>query len=247
MNVHKQALRAIALKMMAGVKNEDALARSFSMEVATNATLRGHLVRFALPLILADDEIDGEEANDDLPGTAELLAPSPSKPIGEKDRKNDATPLAKGRLSSSPTPSGGEDHTSFVALSDQTSGVLPPEPQRDGKAMHPTPRREALGSAPPRPAPTAPSAGFVDAMARSKMRSAAKVLFTLHDGRNIMTVEMRELPAYRKAGAQQAVICDRILKHASNADPYWKVNRVITDETLEKFVREFEREVRHVA
>jgi hypothetical protein len=246
MNVHKQALRAIALKMMAGVKNEDALARSFSMEVATNATLRGHLVRFALPLILADDEIDGEEAAMDAPGTAKRHPPSPSKPIGERGHILVAAQAAIQSAPISPTPSGGGGQYQS-AINGHPKPATPPEPQRDGKADATAPNQGARLSTPPRPAPTAPSAGFVDAMARSKMRSAAKVLFTLHDGRNIMTVEMRELPAYRKAGAQQAVICDRILKHASNADPYWKVNRVITDETLEKFVREFEREVRHVA
>jgi hypothetical protein len=222
------------------------LARSFSMEVATNATLRGHLVRFALPLILADDEIDGEEAALRSPNRATVESPSPSKPIGESGLRRRAEGSAIVASPLSPTPSGGGGQ-GLEARKGHLVAATPPELQRDGKAIPSLPHQPATVRAPSRPAPTAPSAGFVDAMARSKMRSAAKVLFTLHDGRNIMTVEMRELPAYRKAGAQQAVICDRILKHASNADPYWKVNRVITDETLEKFVREFEREVRHVA
>jgi hypothetical protein len=166
--------------------------------------------------------------------------------MGEKGQNRSAEKSAALQAPTSPTPSGGGGHTRRVS-NDYAGFATPPEPQRDGKAISPTPHHATIEPLPSRPAPKAPSAGFVDAMARSKMRSAAKVLFTLHDGRNIMTVEMRELPAYRKAGAQQAVICDRILKHASNADPYWKVNRVITDETLEKFVREFEREVRHVA
>lgn len=244
MNVHKHALRATALRMLSGVTNEDALARSFSMEVATNATLRGHLVRFALPLILADDEIDGEEVRSDLPSlSARTMAPSPSRPIDEKGQLPAAADAAKPVAPRSSTFSGGEGHARSASKG-HVLGASPPEPNRAAPAMPATSVNRTKQTS---PVPNAPSQGLLEAMARSRMRSATRILFTLHDGRNIMNVEMRELPAYRKAGAKQAVICDRILKHASNADPYWRVNSVITDETLEKFVREFEREVRHVA
>jgi hypothetical protein len=213
-------LRTLYWSLAAKVKTEADVERLFIYDLGRNAQLRKHAYDVLRPIL-------AETAGEGHPKDASSRGPGVAAPPA--------------------SPSGDEGQRVTVANSGPGELAPSPDPKPDERARGDAPINEAPSLSPSRPVPKGPSPGLIKAMGESRMKTATKVLFTLHDGRDIMKVEMRELPHYRMVGAKQAVICDRILKHSANADPYWRVEDVVSPEAIEKFMAEFDKEHRHVA
>lgn len=189
----------------------------------------------------------GAPTTDGQPSAA--TSPSPSDGIGHPD--TDAASVHNEIVipsdSHAKTPDEGGQH-GFVAKRDLGSSAPSSGSPRDGEGHEllvasSDPKRAA---SPSRSTPKGMDPAFRKALLAEKTATARTILFALHDGRDIMKVRMRELPAYRALGARQAAICNRILNHARNAGPDQNVSDVITETTLRRFVAEAERGLRHV-
>jgi hypothetical protein len=240
-----KTLQTLYWSLAGKVKSEADIERLFIYELGRNAHLRKHAYDVLRPM-LAETAGEGHPSSAPAKGLNQFAPPA--SPSGDKGQT--AIVAKSDRIDNALSPDPVQDEPVDLTTSRAETHVpLPvrPDAKPDERANQLTPSDSPASSlSPSRPAPKGPSPGFIKAMGESRMKMATKVLFTLHDGRDIMKVEMRELPHYRMTGAKQAVICDRILKHSSNADPYWRVEDVVSAASIEKFIAEFDKEHRHV-
>lgn len=174
--------------------------------------------------------------------------------IGDVGQFERVAPNDQAARAPSPTLSGESGQKKPVASSDHVAGAASPDRTRSvgGQGIVAAPNGHGDPAAPLRSPPrviqpTGPSPGRIAAALESKMKSAVTAIFFLHDGRNIMTCRMRELPEYRKVAAKQAAVIDRILKRAANPDWNAKVSDFITETLLTEIVADVDKELRHVA
>ena len=171
-----------------------------------------------------------------------FIAPSsPNRSSGTKDissRQAIALPTSPAAPEKS-----ARDKDWRIVSSDQGDCVPALSPKRDsnGTNVSIASRDPGFATILSRPA----SSARLDALTKSRLRSAAAILFKVHDGRDVMDLEWRELAAYRIAASRESAILSRILSHARPpADPTAKVREVISTKDLKRFMEEADKEER---
>ena len=210
-----------------------------SDHIATTAA--GGNGRSIAPTSLNDDDSEMARLIDKIDTPRALVSSSPN-------RSNEANLVPSHSATSSSEPlaaperSAG-DNRPCIASSDNTRSVSALPLKRDGDGNIGFIAASDLGnwSIPSRPV----SAHRVDALTKSRLRSAAAILFKVHDGRDVMDLEWRELSAYRVAASRESAILSRILNHTRPpADPTVKVREVISLKDLKRFMEEADKEER---
>lgn len=207
----------------------------------SKATMANGIPRVIAPTSLNDDggDIKGIFATNE-PG-CDIAPSSPNRSSGTKDLSSREA-IALPTSPAAPEKSAGDKDWRIVS-SDQGDCVPALSPKRDGNGTTATfaKSEQVQAAMPSRPA----SPTRLDAMTKSRLRSAAAILFKVHDGRDIMELEWRELSAYRVAASRESAILSRILNHARPpADPTVKVREVISIKDLKRFMEEADKEER---
>lgn len=207
----------------------------------SKATMANGIPRVIAPTSLNDDggDIKGIFATNE-PGS-DIAPSSPNRSSGTKDLSSREA-IALPTSPAAPEKSAGDKDWRIVS-SDQGDCVPALSPKRDsnGTNVSIASRDPGFATILSRPA----SSARLDALTKSRLRSAAAILFKVHDGRDVMDLEWRELAAYRIAASRESAILSRILSHARPpADPTAKVREVISTKDLKRFMEEADKEER---
>jgi hypothetical protein len=207
----------------------------------SHTTMANGLPKVIAPTSPNDDggDIEGIFATNE-PGS-DIAPSSPNRSSGTKDLSSREA-IALPTSPAAPEKSAGDKDWRIVS-SDQGDCVPALSPKRDsnGTNVSIASRDPGFATILSRPA----SSARLDALTKSRLRSAAAILFKVHDGRDVMELKWRELSAYRVAASRESAILSRILNHARPpADPTVKVREVISIKDLKRFMEEADKEER---